>query len=273
MNANILYVNIADDATITASSAIASAPADTVQDPHVLRRWRGRLGDTEYLLADLGSSQSFDTIALLGLAYLDADSVEQIFDSSGTTRIRVSSVDGTGDAGDVYDSGVLSGQVSSSYGQLIKLFTASPISGRYVKIDLTRASATALMAGRLVIGMRESFLYNFSYGWTFGYSDLSRRRKSAGGQTFVERDDRYRVLTLNFDFVDQDDRYGFVHEIDRINGISRDVLFVLNPESSTLDRDSIWGLIQDMSPPSDRIATSVAGIDLFSKSYNIEERR
>ena len=55
--------------------------------------------------------------------------------------------------------------------------------------------------------------------------------------------------------------------MDRLNGISRDVLFVTDVDSMQLDRDSIWGLIQDTSPPSQ------ANMAFWSKAYRIEERR
>lgn len=266
MPANILYLNLADAGTMSASSWIAAAPPIILQNQHVARRWRGRLGDTEWVLVDLLASQSIDTVALVGMTWLDVNLDEQPVNSNATTRIRISSIDATGAAGDVYDSGLIAGQVDAAYMQLVKLLPA-PVSGRYVRIDISQASAQALQAGRFVVGLREDFLWNFSYGWSFGFADLSRRRKSAGGQTFVERDDRFRMLNLNFDVVDPIDRYGFVHEIDRLNGHSQDVLFIINPNSASINRDTIWGLMQELSMPTQ------PNLDIFSKSYSIEERR
>lgn len=267
MPANVLYLNLADSGTVDASSWIAASPPALLQDQHISRRWKGRSGDTEFIILDLGALSVIDTIGLFGCARTRlADDIQETMDETATTRVRVSSVDSTGVAGDLYDSGPETGQISSAYGQLIKLLPA-PITGRYVRIDLMETGSIALLAGRLVVGLREAFTYNFSFGWAFGFADLSRKRKSAGGQTFVERDDRYRILTLSFDVLAQVDRYSFVQEIDRINGLSEDILFVLSLNSTDFGRDCIWGLIQDQSPPTQ------PNLDVFAKAYNLEERR
>lgn len=265
MPAAILYDNLADTATVTASSWVAAAPPATLQNEHVSRRWKGRLGASEYVLVDLGAATAIDTIALLGCQAIVGDTQANMT-AAATTRVRVSTADAMGLAGDAYDSGLAAGRVRAAYGALV-VHRPAPVTGRYVRIDLAQASAEAILAGRLVIGLRSAFAVNFGYGWSYGYADLSRTKKSAGGQTYIERDDRYRVLNLNFEFVDPAERYGFVDEIDRINGLSRDILFVIDPASSEPDRDTLWGLMTDLSPPTEPY------LNLFSKSYRIEERR
>lgn len=263
-NAAIIYDNLADAGSVSASSWIAAAPPSNVQDPHVSRRWEGRGGASDSLILDLGALLTFDSIALLSCAAV-VSGTTGLMTTAAITQIRVASADNTGVAGDVYNSGSAAGRISSAYGSLIHHFT-TPVVGRYIRIDLTQPSASAVMAGRLVVGLRNQFTINFSYGWSYGYVDLSRMKKSAGGQTFVEIDEKYRVLRLSFDVLDEDDRYSFVQEADRLNGISQDVLFVRNPASTDPARDTIWGLMKDLSPPSQ---PSVAH---FSKVYSIEER-
>lgn len=265
MSSAVLYQNLADDGEVTASSWIASAPPSTLQNVHVTRRWKGSNGAAESILITWPSAQSIDTIALFGCAVIGSG-VERVMSAAASSRIRVSSVDLTGLGGDLYDSGNVAGAIREEYGALVSLRPAA-LSARAVRIDLSESGVDAIMAGRVVIGLRSAFTLNFGYGWAFGYDDLSRRRKSVGGLSFVDRDDRYRVLNLNYESLDQTDRYAHVHEIDRLNGISRDVLFVTDSASTQLDRDSIWGLIQDMSPPTQ------PNLAYFNKSYRIEERR
>lgn len=265
MPAAIVYENLADAGTLDASSWIAAAPPATLQNHHVGRRWKGRLGDTEYIVADLGASVSVDSLALLGCQYVAADDTQANMTSAAVTRVRFSTADATGAAGDAYDSGSAAARINAAYGALVK-HLAAPVTGRYLRFDLSQSSATALLAGRVVAGLRSPFSINFSYGWGFGYSDLSRKTKSAGGQTFIERDDRFRVLTASFDFMSESNRYGFVLEVDRLNGISRDVMFIIDPESAAPDRDTVWGLLTDMSPPTQ------PHFEHYAKSYSIEER-
>ena len=166
----------------------------------------------------------------------------------------------------MWDSGTAAGKIRDAYGRLVELRPA-PVTGRAVLIDISESSVDAVLAGRVVIGLRKTFALNFSYDWSDGYADLSRIKKSIGGQTYVDRDDRFRVLNIPFNAVVEDDFNMIVREIDRENGLSRDVLFVIDENSAEPDRDSVWGLIKDMSPPTQ------PNLAYFAKRYAIEERR
>ena len=263
--AAILYTNLADgdDATLTVSSAIASAQPENLQNPHTTRRWQGTLGENEYILIVFNSTVLVDTVGVFKMAGLTGSSELTDLDATVATRIRVCSSDVTGNSGDIFDSGNVTGQIS--YASLVKLLPAANLT-KAIKIDIMAPGFSSIGAGRLVVGARNTFSRNFTYGWSFGFNDLSRMNKSIGGQTFVELDDRYRVLSTTFNCVSSTDRLSFVQEIDRLNGISTDVLFITDENSTNLGRDCVWGLIKDMSPPTQPY------FDHFSKSYNVEER-
>jgi hypothetical protein len=264
MAARVLWRNLADSGTVTASSWIASAPPSTLQNVHRNRRWKGRNGPSEYILVDLGSAQSIDFIGLFGCAGI-FDDTQRNLSETASRQVRVSTVDSNGEAGDAYDSAAASGFIKEAYGACVTRL-ATPVTGRYVRIDLFETGADAILAGRLVVGLTSAFTYNFSYGWAFGYSDNSRRKKSAGGQTYVDRDDRFRVLNLTFESLAPGDRYSIVHEIDRNNGLTDDIAFIIDPDSDDLTRDTIWGLMTDLAPPTQ------PNFAFFSKTYSIEER-
>jgi len=262
--AAILYRNLADEGAVTASSWIAAAPPATLQDPHTTRRWKGRNGDAESITLSFSSAQLIDTVALIKCDGVFAGD-QRTLSAAATRRVRIASADPTGVAGDLYDSGTAAGRIDPAYAALIELLDA-PVSAIAVRIDLAESGAEALLAGRLVVGRREAFAFNFAFGWSFGFADLSRLKKSAGGQTFIDRDDRYRLLNVSFEWVNSAQRFGVVQEADRLNGISQDVLFVTNPKSDNLGRDSVWGLMQDLSPPTQ------PHFGFFAKSYSIAER-
>jgi hypothetical protein len=265
--AAIVRDNLADAATVTASSWLISAPPTRLQNAHTERRWQGELGDTEFILATWSTAQSIDVIELLKCAKLVAG-VEEVMTSAAISRIRVSSVDLTGVAGDLYDSG-LSPQtlfIDEAY-ESLAVFLPAPVSAKAVRIDLTEAGAEAIKAGRLVIGLKEVFSISYAYGWGYGYADPSRVQKSAGGQTFVDKEKTYRMLNVTFDFISTTEFYDFVLETDRLNGLSTDILFITNIASTNPSRDSIWGLVQDLSPGTE------PSFERHSKSYTIEERK
>lgn len=249
-NACIAYDNLADAATITASSAEVAAPVSNLQQSHVVRQWIGMGAGSDYLIADLGSLQSLDSIALIGV---DAD----------TGRVRVSSVDSSGATGDLYDSGSVA--VSAAYRQIVSLLSAA-VSGRYVRIDLTRTSGDPVQAGRLFVGLRTQFSINYSFDWGKGWVDPSIRTRTAGGQTQVFDRTAYRTVDVVFGFLSRTQRYGIVEDIDRNCGLKRDVLLIEDPDSDNLARDTIWGLASELTP------VVQPQLDTFSKQYKIEER-
>lgn len=248
-SACIAFENLADSATLTTSSAELLLPVQQLTlTPHVARKWRSR-GTSEWVLADLGSLTNLDTIGLFGT-------------NATTYRVRVSSVDDSGLTGDLYDSGVHA--VETDYFSLVTLIP-SVVTGRYVRIDLT-TTAEYVEAGRLVISERTQFQYNFVKGWGRQWIDRSLSAKTRGGQTQINPDVKYRDVNVSFDFITESDRNGFVETIDRVNGKQKDILFIQNPSSTRLARDSIWGLI---SEPSAVVQTYH---NAFSKQYRIEER-
>lgn len=249
-NAYIAYKNLADSAvTLTASSSLLLLPVSNLVVPHIARKWRGSGGVTDYFVANLGAATSIDTLAVFGI--------------TGTQiRFRISSVDTTGAAGDIYDSGTVS--VDQTYLSSIKLIT-SPVSGRYVRVDIT-TTGSYVEAGRVFIGLRTQFAYNFGKGWQRTWNDRSVRTKTRGGQTQVFADNMFRSVDVKFDFINQTDRDGFVETIDIVNGMKTDVLFVANPASANLSRDSIWGLMTAITP------VVQPSVGMFTKQYLIEER-
>lgn len=251
-NACIAYDNLADGAALSASSSAIQMPPTMLQNPHVTRKWRGGSSITDYVLANLGSLQSLDTIAVLGI-------------NAASAQVRVSSVDSSGAAGDLYDSGVVA--VDQDYVSIIDLLPAA-VNGQYVRIDFTNPDGPFVEAGRLFIGVRTQFDINFNFGWGRGYMDRSIISKTRGGQTQVYDDVVYRTLDLTFGFASSNQRYGIIETIDRVNGTKTDVLMITDPDSDNLARDTIWGLVTDLTA-----VASVAQIfDVFSKEYKIEER-
>lgn len=259
-NAALAYVNLADLATLYATSNLVTTPPATLQNAHVNRRWRGTLGTSEAVWTSYITS--FDTVCLFGLNLT----------SAGTTRIRVSSVDSSGLAGNVYDSGSVIGAVdpnTAAYANLIKLLP-TVVSG-YVRIDLTEPGASYIEAGRLFVGGRTQFDVNFGWGWTEQWEDMSRETESRGGQTYIDANVSRRKWSLQFGFMNDTERE-MVRQLDRINGIKTDFLMIGNPASSNLGRDSIWGRVKQPSPIAQPVGFLNSTSLLSSKQFDIVER-
>lgn len=243
--AKIGYLNLADDATISASSQLLLAPASNLQEPNVARKWRSYT-TSDSILLDLGSVTVFDAVALMGI-------------TGNTIRFRYSITDPTGALGEVWDSGVLT--VDTAYNQSIDL-AGGP--ARYILINLT--ADTYCEAGRLVVSELHEFVTNFSYGWQRKWIDLSTPTKTRGGQTQINLQPKYRSIQVTFNDIAKAELYGDLENIDRINGLGSDVLFVTDPDSDNLARDTVWGLMQSLS------GVGQTYFGRFSKQYDIDER-
>lgn len=252
-NTAIAFENLADLGIITASSQQLLMPTFNLQNGHVQRRWRS-LNAPAYCVLDAGALMSIDTVALFGMTMSD----------NGTAQIRISTVDSSGSAGDAYDSGVVA--VDAGYGSSISLLPA-PVSGRYVRFDLADAGADYVEAGRLFVGTRTQFRCNHIYGWQRAWVDRSVRAKTRGGQTQIWNDNHYRTMDLTFDFLSETEMNDVVDVIDRENGLHKDVLLIRNPQSDNLARDSVWGLMTELTP-----AGTPQIFDVFSKQFKVEER-
>jgi hypothetical protein len=92
--------------------------------------------------------------------------------------------------------------------------------------DVTNGTTGLVEVGRVFIGSRVQFKYNFIKGWQRSWNDLSLRSKTRGGQTQIFPDSVYRTYDVSFDFLTQSDRDGFIEDIDRVNALKTDVLFI-----------------------------------------------
>jgi hypothetical protein len=235
-NAAIASVNLIDltTTTVTASGALASAPASYLQNPHVGKKWRDNATAT-FVLADLGSLQSIDTVMLAGLS-----------GTNPTLRVRLSTVDPTGAAGNAHDSGSISGipYYDSSYQLFVYLLTASA-SARYVRVDISEAAVPYIEAGRWFAGVRNIFDTNYMPGWQRNVVRGSVDVIGVGGQTFVDLRKGHIVTQATFDFLLETERTTFIDEIATtvMNIGHKDMLWLPDPASTNLSRDSIWGYI------------------------------
>lgn len=257
-NAAIAWSNLADLGTVVSSGAELLMPIARVLDPHVQVRFRSR-SPVGYIIADLGESKSIDSVALLGMTT----------SAAATARVRLSTVDSSGAAGDAADSGVLADggtYFDRNYGGLVYLLSAA-VSCRYVRIDIDDGGQSYFEAGRLFAGARTQFEVNFSYGAERGRIDRSRTRETVGGQTLVWLDNGRRTIDVRFGTISESERWGFVETIDRDNGRHSDLLFIVDPESDNIARDTVFGLMTEIGPVGQPQYYAV-----FGKQYRVQER-
>lgn len=257
-NAAMVIDNNAASGTIGASSQVLTLPASNLLTPHPSERWRS-LNSADWVVFDKGAASSGDTAGLFGLTC----------GVNTTVRLRLSLIDATGAAGDILDTGALpTGDPSFDvdYSSFVHRLSA-PATWRYARFDIDDPDADYVEAGCILDGLSEAFTYNFVPGGSVQVVDRSRVAPTSSGMTLIWDDNNFRRIDLNFAWVAETQRYGLINRLDRLCGRRRNVLLMMDTASNNLPRDSIFGLVTDITP-----VTFGVIFDLFGKQLRIDER-
>lgn len=253
----ILQDNLIDAAAVTASAAAPFLPAALLQNAHVARAWETPDGTTSAVLtADLKAQKPVDLVALAGVPLVPA---------TASWRIRLATGDSSGQTGDSYDSGTVAPDLDPRYAQAVHLLPTTA-TGRYLRIDLADAGLTRLRAGRWIAGALHRFQHNYAFDASIRTVDTSERSEGDVGQLFHDLGQVYRVARLTFPRLRQDERYGVIEALDRLNATHRDFLLCLDPDSDNLSRDCLWG-VQD-----ETTEVSNPHFQIYRKQIRIRER-
>lgn len=254
----LAWNNLADLATPTASSAGSTTPIANLQVADIATKWRGTGGTTDSFTFTWDADQIADTFMVNGLG--------STFLSTGTVQLQLTSDGGT--TGDVYDSTAQSGIVDPKYGYALHLLSSKTF--RSAKWTFVQSGASYIEAGRVFVGVRSQFGVNYSPGASRQWQHNSTKTKSSGGQTKIDRASpgKARIESFSLGFISETERWDLHEDLDFNNGDHTDVLFIKDPTSTNLGRDSIWGLVQEVSAVTQPFTLG----DIYAKAYTIEER-
>lgn len=244
-------------AIVTASSEAAGFEAQRLLDPVVARTWRTAASTSSaWILFDFGAQVSMRAFFLRGGNLTD----------NATRRIRVSTADSTGAAGDALDTGTGSAGLDERWGTVGYIHTAD-VTGRYLRWDIADSDLSYLEVGRPVAGPLRFPARGIVVPFAAGFEAEVRRGRAAGGAQHVApkwQGRRWRLALLPT----ADERDGWVSEMLDRNGRHADVLVVKNVLSSNLGRDALWGLIAAGETP--EIVTGDQLVD--GLTLTVEER-
>lgn len=255
-NAAIAYLNLADSATPTASSAASSTPVTNLLTVPVSTVWVGTGGTADSVTLTWASDQTADTFALMGLG--------SQFLLTDTVRLQLTSNGGA--AGDRYDSTAQAGVVDPSYGYAVHLLTSKTF--RSATWTFSKA-ASSNRVGRAFVGVRTQLTYNYQPGAGFGWTDLSKWTELAGGGVAVDARPSYRDWEVSFGWVTEAQYLSLVEPMDIANGTHADILFIRDTANTNLGLVTVWGLMRQLSKTLQPFTNS----DLYSRAYAIRERR
>jgi hypothetical protein len=234
--ATILYDDKVAAATLSGTAPAGGLPLANLQDPQPTKvaRWSAT---TAFVVADLGATFSIGLVALGGTN----------LSTSATRRVRLSTVDTTGAAGDAHDSGTAAAGADPRYNGTVLHVLSANVSARYVRVDVTDATLSFIDAGLFLAGPAFRPTRNYSFGATFGYQDAGGAEQSPVGKLFVNRRGRKRVATLRFAFASEAEAMVDHMELSRIAGATENVVIVPDPVGTYVAAQSLIGLVEDVT--------------------------
>lgn len=236
-NAILAYDDCVDRGTVTANSEQFNLPAINLQSQQLSPRvWRSNAVTSATLNVDFGTDRAIDVVALL----------RANLTSAGTWRVRLDSDSGF-TAPHIYDSGSIASGIDPDFRAMIHVLPTQA-TARYLRIDLSDASASYLEAARLFAAGAWRMTRNFAFGLTEKWADATQQARSEGGQVWLDRGAVWREWTFDLPAVTTDEKRTHVARLGRL-ARARDVLLITDPTSTNLGRDSIFGLLEQ-SPAS-----------------------
>lgn len=219
------FQNLADSAVLSASSASGSLTVGKLLIADVQDIWRAA-SSPAWFVADLGTAATVGAVGLMNSNAIPSDAV----------RLRVSSADPTGAAGDVYDTGSFLAPISIKK-RLMALFIEPAVSGRYVRIDLSQASAPEV--GRLYIGPTWTPTRNRAFGAEPAWRDWSSETLTRGLNLIRDRRARQKGFSFSLRGLTQAEVDGEIETLNEDIGTSADILVCLDVDQPATK--TIWG--------------------------------
>lgn len=220
-------------ATWTAGSAKSTLPASHLGDDDPARVWQTAEGvDSTYVLADAGASVTMRGFVLV---YYSGD-------ASATLRLKVSTADATGAAGDAYDSGALN-DFDPAYNHWIHL-APTEVTGRYVRLDITNSSQSRLEAATLAFGPVWTPEINVERGVQWSIETADRSTFSRSGAVRTDEGALRRVLSARLPAATAAEHDAQLLPFGVQVASRRPILMVRNPGAAALGPEAVWGRVR-----------------------------
>ena len=257
-NAKFGFQNwVASGALADSSHASTKQTAFAMKGPSLFPGWCSGTGvvSANFTL-DAGASVAWDVVGLFGTN----------FDPGAGTTLQIS-LGTTLGASDVYASGSIAANVVAGYRQSITVLPQT-YTARYLKVAITDSgnSDGFLTVGMAYAGPLWTPSRNFSYGQANGWQDDTTFQTSKGGQQYPIIQQPYRHQTFKLENLNTTELWAQAAEIDRLAGVTGNILFIPDPAGSHINQEALFGRIVKSEQP----VRSFYG--LYSKSYDMRER-
>lgn len=147
--------------------------------------------------------------------------------------------------------GKLSSEEADGYPMPYIYLSTSIVVARYwrIEVDDTTNEAGYVELSRLVITAGWQPPRNLNYGNQLSWEDLTESQQSRGGARFYDTRPKRRVIRFTINYINLDESLGWPFEMMRLQGVSRQVMFIFDPDDTIhLHRRSFLATMRQLSP-------------------------
>lgn len=282
-NIFLAWQNRADEGSLSGGSWIGSLPLTNLQNRQVQKVARSTnvaLASTRFDI-NLGAQRSVGVVALV------------VHNISVLGKVRITGADNAAFSSPLYQSawidvwpsnmiptslleweddnfwlGTLSAEARAGFQSPFIHILPAAVSLQYwrVEVDDTLNSAGYVNIGRLFIARGWTPTHNYSYGATVGYDDQSPVETSLSGAEFFDQRSKYRMMNFDLRYITGTEAYSYALELQRIAGISGEVLVVPDPDdTATRPLRAYVGRLRQLG----RVKADLP--DMYSVNFEIKE--
>lgn len=274
-NLRIIYDNVIDSATLTASTTASGLPVTNLQLEQKGFVWRST-ATTATITAVWTTAQTLsgvilpfcnlsNTATIQIKIYTNAADVTPVFTAAAVSAGAYTPTDLWGGL-----SSISTGVNAYSYGggtYARDWFTAT--SGKKLEIIITDTSNPSgyIELSRIVCGNHWSPVYNTGYGAAIGYTDTSEIARTESGNLITANGTVHRTMTFDMAWLTEADRVRML-SILRGNGVRKPIFISLFPDDAIVAKEQnyqIYGKLNNLA----QITHPVYSI--YSSSIDIQE--
>ena len=260
----VAYDNFLDNATLAGGSWEGTLPLTNLQkqQPSTVARTTNDSAGSTVLTINLGARKPINVVSLIHHNLSNAATWRiQIGNDSGysTNLVDTGAVDvvdateafGELQWGEFIWGGKPASAVLATFRPIAFYYSATPVLAQYVRIEVgdNANSDGYIQAGRCYVAAAFTPANNVAYGLETSFVDNSRSVISRGGQVYVDTVPKRRRFGFRFHYMDEDEAYSQANEIQRLKGLSGDVLMAIDVDDTTHRmRQSCYGRLATLQP-------------------------
>lgn len=263
-----LYDNLVRQGVgIAAVAAVTGTAGSALLDPQPRNRARWA-GTAAAVLVDFGAQRPVDCVAVISTT-LGAFGGTLTF-----VRVRLSTADATGAAGDAWDTGTIPASTSAdAAGNVVLVRAAGPASGRWLLVELLDGTAPYVDIGIVAAGALWRLTRARSYGAIEGRLTLDARDRNdmTGAEFPAPGLVNPRFTAFQVQMMPNAEATGAQRTMQARLGAARDALWIpdIGLSQAELNARSLWGAV---ARPGDEAGATRAAFPGWNRAWRIVER-